>query len=116
MPLSEFAWHQFAIVGSFSLVSYYAHRIANYFGVVRTTLTGLFLGVLATGSLLFFASYAHIPTVALITPLMCLFAVSCAIPFAMLFAASLSVMPKKMGLPRRCSCQCAHWSVLLLYS
>lgn len=97
MSLGEFSWHQAAIIGSFSLFSYYANRIANYFGDVKSALTGSFISALATMSLVLIAAYEPIPSVLLITPLMCLFAGSCAIPFAIVFSASLSVVPNKNG-------------------
>lgn len=97
MPLSQFSWHQAAIITSFSLVSYYANRIAGYFGDIRSAISGSFISVLATGSLLILALAHDIPPVMYITPLMCLFAASCAIPFAIVFAASLSVVPGKNG-------------------
>lgn len=97
MPLSQFSWHQAAIISSFSLVSYYAQRIANSFGDVRSALIGSFLSVFATSALFVFAILEDIPSVFIITPLMCLFAASCAIPFAIIFSASLSVVPDKNG-------------------
>lgn len=97
MSLSEFSWHQAAIIGSFSLSSYYANRIANYFGDMRSALTGSLISALATMGLFFIAIYDPIPSVMLITPLMCLFASSCAIPFAIVFSASLIVVPDKNG-------------------
>lgn len=97
MPLSQFSWHQAAIIASFSLMSYYATRVANYFGETKSALIGSFLSVFATASLLVFASLESIPSVLIITPLMCLFAASCAIPFAIVFAASLNVVPDKNG-------------------
>lgn len=97
MPLSQFSWHQASIIGSFSLVSYYANSIANYFGEIRSPLMGSFLSALATIALLICSSVTPIPPVWIITPLMCLFAASCAIPFAIVFSASLSVIPEKNG-------------------
>jgi MFS transporter, DHA1 family, multidrug resistance protein len=97
MPLSQFSWHQTAIIASFSLMSYYANRMASYFGDVRSALIGSLLSVFATTALLVLSSLENIPSVLLITPLMCLFAGSCAIPFAIVFAASLSVVPEKNG-------------------
>lgn len=97
MSLSEFSWHQAAIIASFSLMSYYANRIAGYFGDVRSALVGSCLSVFATTALLIFSSIENIPSVLIITPLMCLFAASCALPFAIIFAASLSVIPEKNG-------------------
>lgn len=97
MPLSQFSWHQTAIISSFSIVSYYAHRIANYFGEARSTLVGSLLSAFSTTALLVLSTMEGIPSVFLITPLMCLFAASCAVPFAIVFAASLSVIPGKNG-------------------
>lgn len=97
MSLGEFSWHQAAIISSFSICSYYSNSIANYFGATRAALTGSFISVLATTGLVVIAIFDHIPSVMLITPLMCLFAASCAIPFAIVFSASLSVIPDKNG-------------------
>jgi DHA1 family bicyclomycin/chloramphenicol resistance-like MFS transporter len=97
MPLSQFSWHQTAIISSFSLVSYYAHRIANYFGEMRSVLAGSLLSAFSTATLLVLSTIEKIPSVFLITPLMCLFAASCAVPFAVVFAASLSMIPGKNG-------------------
>lgn len=97
MPLSEFSWHQAAIITSFSLSSYYAHSISSYFGDVRSALVASTLTVIATSTLLVLAYMTAIPSVMLITPIMCLFAASCAIPFAIVFAESLSVVPNKNG-------------------
>lgn len=97
MTLGEFSWHQASIISSFSLVSYYAHRIAGFFGDIRSALIGSLVSVFATAALLILALFHSIPSVMLITPLMCLFAASCAIPFAIVFSASLSVMPGKNG-------------------
>lgn len=97
MPLSEFAWHQTAIITSFSLVSYYSNRISGYFGDVKSALGGLLISLLSTFSLLAFSMVYPIPSVWITTPLMCLFSASCAIPFAVVFSASLSVVPDKNG-------------------
>lgn len=97
MPLSQFAWHQTAIITSFSVMSYYSNRIAAYFGDARSALVGSLISVLSTLGLLISATFAALPPVWLITPLMCLFAASCAIPFAIVFSASLSVIPEKNG-------------------
>jgi len=97
MPLSEFAWHQTAIIGSFSLASYYANRISGYFGDKRSALIGIFLSVMATGVLFILSIFSNIPPVKMITPLMCIFAAACAIPFAVVFSASLSIVPGKNG-------------------
>lgn len=97
MSLSEFSWHQASIISSFSIVSYYAHRIANYFGSIKAAVTGATVSVLATTAIFILSNFSHVPPVMVITPLMCLFAASCAIPFAIVFAASLSVIPGKNG-------------------
>jgi MFS transporter, DHA1 family, multidrug resistance protein len=97
MPLSQFSWHQAAIISCFSLMSYYSNRIVSYFGEMRSALTGSLITVLATSGLLFLAVFYEIPSVLLITPIMCLVAVCCAIPFAVVFSASLAVFPEKNG-------------------
>lgn len=97
MPLSQFSWHQAAIISSFSLMSYYANRIAGYFGDVKSALIGALISVFATTALVVFSGLENIPSVMLITPLMCIFGASCAIPFAIVFSASLSVVPEKNG-------------------
>lgn len=97
MSLSEFSWHQAAIIASFSLASYYSGKIATYFGDVKSAVGGSLISMIATAALLVFATFIEIPPVMFITPLMCLFAGSCAIPFAVVFAASLSVIPEKNG-------------------
>lgn len=97
MSLREFSWHQAALITSFSLMSYYANRISNAFGEVRAALVGSVLSVLAMGALLLIAIFEEIPNVMYITPLMCLFAASCAVPFAIVFSASLSVVSGKNG-------------------
>lgn len=97
MPLREFAWHQTAIITFFSVMSYYANRIANYFGEVKTALVGSAISSLATVVIWILSLLSPIPSVYWITPLMCLFAGSCALPFAILFAASLSVIPDSNG-------------------
>lgn len=97
MPLNEFSWHQAAIISSFSIVSFYANRIANYFGSVRAALTGLFITTGATSILLMMACFNDIPSAMMITPLMCVFAAFCAIPFAIVFSASLALVPGKNG-------------------
>lgn len=97
MSLSQFSWHQTAIISSFSLVSYYANRISGYFGDVLSALMGSTISVFATIALFVLAYFNDIPSVLYITPLMCLFAASCAIPFAVVFSASLSVIPDKNG-------------------
>lgn len=97
MSLSEFSFHQAMIITSFSLMSYFANRIANYFGNIKSAMTGTIISVLATTTLFVFSVFEDIPSVWFITPLMCLFAASCAIPFNIVFAASLSVFPEKNG-------------------
>lgn len=97
MSLSEFSWHQASIIASFSLFSYYANKIATYFGEVKSALVGSFLSVAATGTIFILANFSNIPSVKFTTPLMCLFACSCAVPFAIVFSASLSVVPDKNG-------------------
>lgn len=97
ISISEFSWHQTALIGSFSLMSYFANRISNYFGEVKAVIVGLLLSVLATTILFILSMITNIPPVIFITPLMCLFAASCAIPFAIIFSASLEVIPGKNG-------------------
>lgn len=97
MPLNEFSWHQAAIISSFSLVSYYANKIAAYFGAVKAAVGGSFVCMLSTMTLLILSAFYSIPPVLLITPLMCLFAASCAIPFAIVFAESLALIPGMNG-------------------
>jgi MFS transporter, DHA1 family, multidrug resistance protein len=97
MSLGEFSFHQAAIITSFSVMSYYANRVAKYFGEVRSALTGALVSAIATTALFVLSIYHDIPSVLYITPLMCLFAVSCAIPFNIVFTASLSIFPEKNG-------------------
>lgn len=97
MSLSQFSWHQAAVIGSFSVMSYYANWVSNYFGEVRSAVIGSLLSVIAMTTLFILSCLTSIPSVLFITPLMCLFASSCAIPFAVVFAASLSVVPNKNG-------------------
>lgn len=99
MPLGQFSWHQASIIGTFSLTSYFANRIADFFGDVRSVVIGSLLAVASTASLSVLAlfSFSPIPSPLLITPLMCLFAAGCAIPFAIVFSASLSIIPGKNG-------------------
>jgi len=97
MSLSQFSWHQAAIISSFSVMSYYANRVSGYFGDVRSVLVGSLISLVATTVLLALSFFENIPSVMLITPLMCIFGASCAIPFAVVFSASLSIMPGKNG-------------------
>lgn len=97
MSLSQFSWHQAAVIASFSLMSYYANQIAIYFGDTRSALIGSFISVLSTSIVFVFSTLTEIPSVWITTPLMCLFAASCAVPFAIIFSGSLSVMPEKNG-------------------
>jgi DHA1 family bicyclomycin/chloramphenicol resistance-like MFS transporter len=97
MSLTQFSYHQAAIITSFSMMSFYSNRIASYFRDVRSALIGSLISVFATSAIVVFSSLENIPSVFIITPLMCLFAASCAIPFAIVFAASLSVIPEKNG-------------------
>lgn len=97
MPLSEFAWHQTAIITSFSVFSYYANRISGYFGDMKSAIVGLSIALLSTFGIFALSFTKGIPSVMMITPLMCLFAASCAVPFAIIFSASLSVVPGKNG-------------------
>lgn len=113
ISLSVFSYHQAAIIASFSLMSYYANRVSSYFGDVRSALTGSAVSVIATVMLVTFASMENIPSVWIITPLMCLFASSCAIPFAVVFSASLAVVPDKNG-PASALLMCMRTFVLAL--
>lgn len=97
MSLTEFAWHQASVIASFSLFSYYANAIGSYFGEARAAVVGSLISVIATGGLLMISLFAQIPSVLMITPLMCIFAASCALPFAIVFSASLTVVPDKNG-------------------
>lgn len=97
MPLSQFSWHQASIIASFSLMSYCANRISNYFGDIRSAFIGSLVSAMATAALFFAANITAIPSVFLITPLMCLLAGACAIPFAVVFSASLAVAKDKNG-------------------
>lgn len=97
MPLNQFSLHQTAIISSFSLSSFYANRISTYFGEIKSALVGLVLSVFATLCLLILSSVNNIPSVFFITPLMCLLAAACAIPFAVVFSTSLSIFPGKNG-------------------
>lgn len=97
ISLSEFSWHQTALISSFSLLSYFANRISNYFGEVKAVMVGLLLSVFATATLFILSTTTNIPSVIFITPLMCIFSASCAIPFAIIFSASLAVIPGKNG-------------------
>jgi DHA1 family bicyclomycin/chloramphenicol resistance-like MFS transporter len=97
MPLSQFAWHQASIIASFSLTSYYANKIAAYFGEMRSVVAGSLIAVASTATLLILAILEPVPEVLLITPLMCIFAAGCAMPFAIVFSASLTIIPNKNG-------------------
>jgi DHA1 family bicyclomycin/chloramphenicol resistance-like MFS transporter len=97
MSLSQFSWHQAAIIASFSLSSYYANQVAMRFGDVKSTLLCSLVSVFATCCLFAFSTLTNIPSVWITTPLMCLSAVACAVPFSVVFAASLSVVPGKNG-------------------
>ncbi|HEV8052076.1 MAG TPA: multidrug effflux MFS transporter [Parachlamydiaceae bacterium] len=95
MSLSEFSYHQAALITSFALTSYYANRIAQYFGDIKSAKVGSSLSMIATLALLILCYFENSPTVWLITPLMCVFSGSCAIPFNILFTESLSIIPEK---------------------
>lgn len=97
MSLGEFSFHQATIISSFSVMSYYSNRMAKYFGEIRSAMTGAVISVIATTALFIFAIFQDIPSVGLITPLMCLFAASCAVPFNIVFSASLAIFPEKNG-------------------
>lgn len=97
MSLREFSWHQAAIISSFSLASYYSNKIADCFGSVRSALIGSCTAATSTFIVLVLSLIEPIPSVLWITPLMCIAAASCAVPFAIVFGASLSLVPGKNG-------------------
>ncbi len=97
MSLMEFSFHQAAIITSFSVVSFYANRISGYFGERRAALQGLWITSGSTAVLLALTWVTPVPSPYLVTPLMCVFAASCSIGFAVVFSASLGIFPEKNG-------------------
>lgn len=97
MSLREFSYHQAALIASFSVISFFTNRLTNRFGDKKTALAGSLLSVMATMTLLVCSSSENIPSIWIISPLMCLYSASCAIPFTVLFGATLSIFPKKNG-------------------
>ncbi len=92
-----FAVHQGIIIGIFSIVSFFAGRICKRFGESSSALKGL--NITALFSLLFVLLSYYIPTPLpwAITAIMFIYAGACAISFAALFSASLSIIPEKNG-------------------
>lgn len=97
MSLTEFSWHQSAVIAAYSITSYYANRIGNFFGATKAAITGAVVSFVTTLFLFILSSLTTIPSVVFVTPLMCLFASACALPFAIVFSASLSIVPNKNG-------------------
>lgn len=97
MPLLEFSLHQGAIIAAFSFMSYHAQRVATYFGSERSAIVGLVITVGATSLLFLLSLRQDLMPAMIVTPLMITFAATCAIAFAVVFAASLGIFPEKNG-------------------
>ena len=97
ISLKSFSIHQAIIIASFSFMSYFAHRISNVFGEKKSALFGLLIPILATLSIFCITWLTPNFPVWQVTLFMCIFALSCAVGYAVVFSASLGVFPDKNG-------------------
>jgi DHA1 family bicyclomycin/chloramphenicol resistance-like MFS transporter len=92
----EYAAHQGLVVTSFSLMSFYAHKIVAKIGSVRAVQFGVSCCVASIALMAFFAIvFPFTPT--LITASMCLFGIGGAFPMSVTFAQSMEIMPNLKG-------------------
>lgn len=92
----KYAIHQGLVVLSFSLMSFYAHKLISKFGSKKSVQFGMFLTGVSIACLAFFAVILPYEPV-LITMMMCLFAIGCAFPMSVTFAESLDCIPELKG-------------------
>lgn len=92
----EYAAHQGLVVSSFSIMSFYAHKIVAKIGGIKAVKFGLYCCGISVILMTFFA-FTIPSTPALITSTMCLFAIGCAFPMSVTFAQSMEVIPSLKG-------------------
>lgn len=93
----QYAIHQGLVVLSFSLMSFYAHKLISKLGSKKAVQLGMFLAGFSVVCLAFFAvMFPYEPLFITIT--MCLFAIGCAFPMSVTFAESLDCIPELKGM------------------
>lgn len=93
----EYAAHQGLVVASFSLMSFYAHKVVTKIGSVRSVKFGMTCCGFSIALMTIFAfTLPSYP--ALITFTMCLFAIGCAFPMSVTFAQSMEIVPTLKGI------------------
>jgi DHA1 family bicyclomycin/chloramphenicol resistance-like MFS transporter len=98
VSMTEFAFHQGSVVASFGVVCLVVGRVQQKFGVKAPSLWGMYISAASGLGLVIISmdpSLAAKPW--LITLLMNIFAISCALPYGIIFAASLEVVPELSG-------------------
>lgn len=97
MTLTQFAVHQAFVIASFSIVSFNCEKVTQWLGVQQAATWGLTITAGATALLFGISLVNPLPSAMIVTPLMCVFAATCAVAFAVVFAESLEVVPGKNG-------------------
>ncbi|MBI2790344.1 MAG: multidrug effflux MFS transporter [Gammaproteobacteria bacterium] len=92
----EYAAHQGLVVFSFSVMSFYAHKVVAKIGGVKSVKFGMGCCGISIALMTFFAfTFPAYP--AFITLTMCLFAIGCAFPMSVTFAQSMEIVPTLKG-------------------
>ena len=96
MSLPAFAFHQGSVVASFAIASLFVGRIQNVFGTQKSVLYSLYLLFFSGFGLVCLGLYLPCQPI-LITFCMNLFALSCAVIYGVIFAASFEIIPELKG-------------------
>ena len=97
VPLIKYSIYQGLIVGSYSLVSFFAGRIVKLVGKRACVTAGAVLTALPAGALVL-QSYIYPESAALITLLMCAYSVGSALVYTVVFTDSMHIFPEIKGL------------------
>ncbi len=92
----EYAAHQGLVVTSFSVMSFYAHKVVAKIGGENAVKFGLYGCGISIALMSLFAFVLPFNPV-LITLTMCLFAIGCAFPMSVTFAQSMEILPTLKG-------------------
>jgi MFS transporter, DHA1 family, multidrug resistance protein len=92
----EYAAHQGLVVASFSVMSFYAHKVIAKIGNAKAVKYGLYGSGLSIAFMIVFAFTIPL-TPEFITLTMCLFAIGCAFPMSVTFSQSLEIIPDLKG-------------------
>lgn len=92
----EYAIHQGLVVSSFSIMSFYAHKVIAKIGGENAVKFGLYCCGLSIALMVIFAFIVPYQPI-FITSTMSLFAIGCAFPMSVTFAQSMEIIPTLKG-------------------